>query len=472
VAQRRGEEAAAVRERAVRAGPVRHVRDVNLVSPILGGLLQKLFPCRACPWSSETVAQAEQKMAALNVYQIDSSGKLPGNHLAPPLTHDFNSNLATGTEPYHVDREQRAEYGYSELKLELARSSLHGLTAYQKEPPVLLLPPKTSDTAVLFCPGFGRCADHFELRPLFKEQLDADLCGLDFAGYGRAYAYARDAGAPHLPYNMIQATGEDYTAALEQLRALGYSRIVLWCNSTAGLTVTLWLSSVAAPAGLAAVVLDSPAWVFQPSVLFGLRNRLFSGNYCLLKWVASLLRCVPGLVLATDEPYAASDPPTDAERFAIPEALWLDTAALLTRVHRFDRALSPQRGKPVFAGYMGKMIGIQQELRERHLPCGPTCLGDSRIAVPALLLTVRVGDETEDPLAGVIDGIEHRDPHLVPSLVRSLLPRFYADGASVVVERGHHEMLLASEEVIQAEMLAPLRELLLAKAPPPPTAPA
>jgi hypothetical protein len=156
---------------------------------------------------------------------------------------------------------------------------------------------------------------------------------------------------------------------------------------------------------------------------------------------------------------------------------WLDEAALAARVHRFDRYLNPQRGKPYYAGWFSSVLRAQQYLLERFPPCGfplnrcnlpgpewLSCLSrgpfDARITTPALLFTVPFASTNPDKSAGIIDGVDHRDPNIDPAEVRAIFPRVYANGKSYEVPHGFHEMLLASEETIKAELLPHLRELL------------
>lgn len=260
---------------------------------------------------------------------------------------------------------------------------------------------------------------------------------------------------------------------LDKLGELGYTRIVLWANSTQGLTVTTYLTTLRRPpAGLEAVVLTSPYFALNKGTAFNLTNQC-GGGYCILKTAAALLRCFPDAPLKTGDAE-----PVPADQVHHPTtAGWLDTTALAARVHRFDRYLNPQRGTPTYAGWFSSVIRAQQYLLERFPPCGfplnrcnlpgpewLSCLSrgpfDARITTPALLFTVPFASTDPDKSAGIIDGVDHRDWNIDPAEARAIFPRVYANGKSYEVPHGFHEMLLASEETIKAELLPHLRELL------------
>ena len=190
--------------------------------------------------------EAEDRMASLTSYSLGAD-----DYLA-------NDKQGSDGKPRDVLGEQLKQHGY-------AKTELH--------PCVLFHPQKRTGTeVVLYLSGYGRNMDVMELAPLFRKHAAVDLAGLDVRGYGMTYKLARErTGQGHTwgygNFLTIDEYYPDIEAAISALLGMGYERIILWGNSTAGLIMTCYLrdrlpEGATSYRGVCAAVCDSPFWKY------------------------------------------------------------------------------------------------------------------------------------------------------------------------------------------------------------------
>ena len=258
--------------------------------------------------------------------------------LEPSLPY---AQLVNAIEPLDVDGQERAKYGYAS-PFQLPRRA------------VLLHPAKRSgNTCVLFVHGYGRCFDHFNCAPIFREHASMDLCGLDLRHHGRAYTSAcldgqhRRGGTSDTCHNMAATPGslheyyEDLDDARAALLALGYERVVLWGSSAGGLTDASYLVAHAddrcddanrSSLRIEAAVFDAPLLAFHPKKIPGREGGV-------LQWALALVgRVLPHLIIG-------GDPPCGPARHAPTEPTYLDKIASSRKPpFRYDRFINSCRG--------------------------------------------------------------------------------------------------------------------------------
>lgn len=259
--------------------------------------------------------------------------------------------------------------------------------------------------------------------------------------------------------------------AVAGLKSLGYTKIVLWGNSTGGLTLAHYLAARRShlDEALAGAVFDSPFWQFQERQFGQIHLDAYSSSDHerykfghLSITLRAVARCVssllPQLILAKDpdciDPETKQVTPT-----------WMDHLATnLGREARYCRSATPCRSKPMYAGYVGGAIKAHAGLQDKFLgPWFLRCVGldslwrDAPLPIPSLLLTTPqdVGQPGYD---GVAEGV---DDHIDTVFVRDVFPRYFgnAHNRSLTLAHGFHEMLQAREPTL-VQILAELKALL------------
>lgn len=412
--------------------------------------------------------RAEQRMQRLSVYDLGQPNSKHGSCSA----EDPSGNVGSDGKPVDVFGEEQAKYGYMHECLELGE----GVAVLHRPAE------RRSDATVLHMSGYGRNFDTMALADRFRSAIGADLCGLDFHGYGIAYRMEREGGgcdecdrnpparrkprdSGYCNYTNINEYFADLDLAITRLESCGYRQIIFWANSTAGLTCTRYLAGrldegQTSYRGVVAVVMSSPFWSFCKGKFGPLKSGLDAGPCGLsaTRLAGACLPLVPRLVLA----YDPEEAPT-----------WMDTLAAAKRPHRYDRTLTLTRKKPNYAGYVGCCLQAQMRLEEHfcgrrrgglgRLICGRVSSeGSPPLSIPAVLATTPT-DAGVVPIRPPPPGV---DKHINVERVHEMFPHFYGNktNEALLLPMGEHEMLQADDSTID-QILSALKRVLTAEVP-------
>jgi len=324
----------------------------------------------------------------------------------------------TSRKPFcHDEAEVEDENGY---KSEACKPGLLAVMASSHEKLYYLVCPehRTSDTCVVYLPGFGR---YFSHSAVCKEIKSADFCGLDWPHYGRPYAALGYDEAGN-EYNSIPPPNASNNAkwvsyyydvldnAIMRLSSKGYSNIVFMGNSTGALILQSYENDVLRTSGVAlhrkvkALIYTSPFW--RP------RSPIFRVPAAALNFIA---RCFPKMIVQKE----ATNPPVLK---AVYQRCNLAQASGRKEC-KIDPKLNPTDNVPYYIEWVAMIAEAHQALL---LESGGAAAAAS--ALPALMLTSdRLSYESHVDIKAVhaLFAVIHQNPmsraYMVPEADHDIL---------------------------------------------------
>jgi len=358
-------------------------------------------------------------------------------HSRFPSTSDMRRFVRKTDEMPHYRDEKVSEklHGYSRHVHKVPSSAKMSHDASF----VLVTPTsRGKDLCLLWVGGYGRYFSHTSARGDFPE---ADWCGLDLPHYGRAYAEdGYDAVGNELMSVAEPATAGTkfveyyygaYQAAIDELGALGYKRVVFMCNSTAGLTFQCFATDVlsqqqqqqaAAACSVAGVIYTAPFWTSTSPAFRNVPYGFWRG----LAWL------FPKLILFCDDVMPSGEPAAHDKR--------LQAARASGRDVYLDPYLNPTDNAPYYVEWFCMVMQAQCHLQSAASKQQQPARQAASQAMPCALLITTAKQECE--------------PYVHLDECHALFNKLHPRGEAHFLHGVNHEVMLSEQKPYQQALIA------------------